>query len=841
MFKNTLIKIKKSFGRYFSILMIVMVGVGFFAGIQASAPSIRDVADRYYQSQNMMDFKIFSTAGFTDEDAEALAGLEGIEAVAPSYSLDVLDRDKAIRIHAIEGEVNTFPLLDGRLPQREDEAVGDSRVYRIGDKIELISDVSGQLKNSVFTVVGTTNSALYVSEDYGSTTVGDGKLSSYLFVDRSNFQLEVYTELYLTASKDDKGAAAYSASYEEVVSSLHDALIPIKQKREEERYEEMKDSLPADLPAEMVEAALADMPYPQWTIMDREAVVGHDELGSSIDVIDSVAAVFPVFFILIAMLMTSNSMARMIAEERGELGTLASLGFGNGSIVATYLFYVLSASGIGATAGFLAGCRLIPPLIYDNFQFVMPAVRVQYDWGKFLIILAVAFALMTLVTLTACFKALKHEPAALMRPAVQQKGQRIWLEAIRFVWSRFSFNWKITTRNLFRYKTRGLMTIVGVSGCTALLLVGFGLRDSMDGVVQKQYGEIFKYSNLMILKQETGGIGDELRQALDREGIDNPLLIKQAAFKTQTESQSLQTYVIVPEDAERFTDYYSLARRNGGDAIRLGADATVGTASANGSTDVGDGTTGANGSTDAGDGIIVTGKIAEMWNAGVGDEIEIKDGENNVYRLVIADIAENYAGHYLFMNSAQYERIFAEEVSFNAIVSNYNGEEKALAERLIDDGLVLNVSFTDDILNKALESNKSLNGVIVLLILVASLLAFIIIYNLTSISISERTREIATLKVLGFDDGETNGYIYREALVLTVVSVGVGLALGIFIHGYVVDVISDQSLMILFKKINWLSFVLSAALTIVFSLAMQLFTYYKLRTINMIESLKSVE
>ncbi|MHA7964889.1 ABC transporter permease [Paenibacillus sp. CAU 1782] len=820
LFKNTVIKIKKSFGRYFSILMIVMVGVGFFAGIQSSAPSIRDVADQYFNSQQIMDLKIYSTAGLSDNDVEALAGLENVQAVVPSYSLDVLDRDKAIRIHAIETEVNNISLIQGRLPEGDNEAVGDSRVYRVGDEVSIISDVEGKLKQTSFTVVGTSDSALYVSEDYGSSLIGDGKLASYLFVDGDNFLLDAYTEVYLVASKDSD-ATAYSSTYEGLIASIFDGIISIKGEREEARYEEMKAALPGDIPQEMADEFLVEMPYPSWTVMDREAVVGYNDLGSSIEVIDSVAAVFPFFFVLIAMLMTSNSMARMITEERGELGTLVSLGFSSGSVAATYLFYVLSASGIGATVGFLAGCRFIPPLVYDNFTFVLPSLETRYNWVMFFVILALALVVMTAVTLTACSKALKLRPAALMRPVVQEKGQRILLERIGYLWSRFSFNWKITVRNLFRYKKRGLMTIVGVAGCTALLLVGFGLRDSMNGVVEKQYGEIFRYSDMGILKQETKTIDAQLEQALEWEGIIDPLLIKQTAYKSQTPERSLEVYSIVPEDENLFPDYYSLKSAVDGNEITLGGKGTT------------------SGIKD--EGVIVTSKIAAIWNAGIGDTIEIKDRENNVFALQIADIAENYAGHYLFMSKEQHEEIFQKEVEFNAFVSRFAGDQTALAVRLLERGLVLNVSFTDDILGKALDNNKSLNGVIVLIIFVASLLAFIIIYNLTSITISERTREIATLKVLGLYDRETNGYIYREATILTLISIGAGLVLGIFIHSYIVDVISDQSAMILFKKIKWLSFVLAAVLTVIFSTIMQLITYYKLRAINMIESLKSVE
>ena len=1012
LYKNTLKKIKKSFGRYASLFIIVLIGVGFFAGIQATAPDMLAVAQDYYKDHNLMDFKIVSSMGLTDDDVIALKTLNNASAVIPSYSLDVPDQDKAIRLHAIEDTVNKVKLIDGRMPEKENECVADDKTYKIGDQIKIASDVSEKLKNNEFTVVGTVESVLYLADDYGSTTIGDGKLSSFIFIDKNNFILDAYTEIYITDS-GTKDTVAYSGDYDTAAAGLKNELVKIKPERENARYQEIftdatneisknetklkeesadnqkklddakaeldtnasklkdgkaelvksekdlqknaekqnkefdsaKDKITAgwkeinsalaqngikkeelgtkineldlaigsmklqldQLPADSSEYAqldlnirqysqmqdgllklrgsidtltsqeaqlnkgietfnseiskaerkiqdgkseiaenekklndgyeeyhknlekfnseiadaqakldaartdLSDIEKPQWYIFDRDAAVGYSELKSGINVVTSVAAVLPFFFIMIVMLMTSNSMARMIAEERNELGTLTSLGYQDNSIITTYLFYVISASGFGAVAGFFVGCGIIPPLIYSNFQYILPPLVILYDMTTFSLILAVTIILMTLVTVISCYEELKQRPAQLMRPVPPKKGQTILLEKIGPVWKHLSFTWKVTMRNMFRYKKRAFMTIIGVAGCTSLLLAGFGLRDSMNGVAEKQYGEIFRYDNMIILKDEVKNMGGALESLLTKEHIEEPLLIKQTAFKSEWKEKSLDLFLIVPENEAVFYKYYNLKSKDTGSGLSLSDS-----------------------------GVIVTRKLAEDLNAGKGGTVTVKDADNNEYRLTVSEVAENYTSDYIYMSNAMYNKVFGKSPAYNAVVSRHDTDEKVLAEHLIESDRVLNVVFTEDIMEKALDSSQRLNSIIILIVVVASLLAIIVLYNLTSINISERTREIATLKVLGFTDGETNGYIYREAFILTLISIGVGLVMGIFLHSFVVGIVGEFA-PLFFKVIRWPSFVLASLLTVIFTVIMQIVTYFKLRTIDMIESLKSVE
>lgn len=1014
LYKNTLVKIRKSLGRFLSLFIIVLVGVGFFAGIQATSPDITASISRYNRRHKLMDYRIVSTMGLTDDDVKALKSLNGVSTVTPSYSLDALDHGRPIRVQAIEAAVDTVDLISGRMPKTGAECVADGKSNKLGDKIVITGDVSGKLKNREFTVVGTVQSPLYLSYDYGNTTVGDGKLSSFIYVNRSNFTLGAYTEIYLHAAGAGD-AAAYSKEYDKLVSRLNQELVKLKPIRECGRYQEIYNKASdeinrnattlndqkakgekqlADAKAQLdanqiklndakeelaqseanlqknielqntsfqsaknqiasgrnqintalqqsgitqkelgakinelnsaisslkeqqavfssgsteyaqlaeqinqysasyqqlaklqtsintlnaqesqlnqgitafntqiadakqqiasgkfqlaenqkkladgyaeyssnltvfntqmadaeekiqnVKNNLADIEKPQWTIFDRDtAVAGYNDLKSGSEVVTSVARLFPVFFILIVLLMTSNTMARMIAEERGEIGTLTSLGFKNRNIISTYLLYVLSATVSGAVIGYFAGCTIIPKIIYACFPYILPPLVLQYNIITFLLILTAASAVMTAVTVIFCNQELRGIPAALMRPVPPKNGQTILLERMGLVWKHLSFTWKVTMRNLFRYKQRIAMTIIGIAGCTALLLTGFGVRDSISGVAQRQYGGIFRYDDLLVLKNEAQTINGDLEKLLKKEPIHNPVLIRQSAFTCESAGKSLDAYLIIPENEGKFAKFFSLK------STLTEAGAVLNDR-----------------------GVIISQKLSDTLKIGKGDKIRVKDADNNVYAFPVSDVTENHIQDYIYMSKSLYSKIFSKSVSYNIIVSDYFGSKKAFAEQMISSNLVVNANFKDDMLHQAEGTNKSLNSVVVLLVCIASILMVIVLYNLTSINISERKREIATLKVLGFSDVETNEYIYREALILTLISIGIGFALGIGVHRLVMNIINGNAPILFFIQIKKLSYLWTLLITMAVSVVMQIITYLKLQTIDMIESLKSVE
>lgn len=568
----------------------------------------------------------------------------------------------------------------------------------------------------------------------------------------------------------------------------------------------------AEAKIEYAKGKLSNIEMPKWTILNRNtAVAGYSDIKSAIDTITSVARIIPLFFILIAMLMASNTMARMIAEERGELGTLTSLGFKDGNIIFTYMLYVLSATIFGAVIGFFAGCMIIPKIIFKCFQYILPPLIMHYNIANFLFILIASIILMTSVTIFFSYKELNQRPASLMRPVPPKNGKNIILEKINFIWKHLSFTWKVTMRNIFRFKQRVLMTIVGIAGCTALLLTGFGIKDSINGIAQKQYNDIFKYNDLIVLKNETKNINKHLENLLTKNHIQDPVLIKQSVFTCESGSKTLDSYLIVPEDEKIFYKYFDLKSFITGTNTNLNEK-----------------------------GVIISQKLSETFKIRKGDKIKVKDSDNNSYTFVVSDIAENYIQNYIYMNKDLYYKIFGKPIYYNMIVSDYSGNRKTLAKDLISSNLIINVNFKDDILQQAIEQNKSLNSVIILIVCIAILLAVIVLYNLTSINISERKREIATLKVLGFTDMETNEYIYREAIILSLISIFIGLILGIGLHHFIMGAI-EKDTVVYFKNIKGFSFLWAFLITLASSLTMQIITYFKLQKIDMIESLKSVE
>lgn len=783
-YKNTFRKIRKSLGRYLSLFFIVMVGVGFFSGIRGSAPDIIQGVSDYTQKQNLMDFKIVSTTGLTDEDAAAIQKLFGIKAAEPSYSMDVLLSDgNAVTVNAMEDSINEVELKDGRMPDNGEECLADSRKYKVGDTVTIDSDVSGRLKHTGYTVVGTVRSPLYLAVDYGSTGIGDGNLYSYLYVEKEEFTMDMYTQIYVTASYD-KEISAYSDAYDTRIAELKD---------------EIKDIRPEQGTAE-------------WNIYDRDAVIGYTSIGDATEMIIKVADIMPVFFILIVLLMTSNTMARMIMEERSELGILASLGFGDRTILTSYLGYVLSATLFGAVVGFFLGNAVIPEIIYGTFQkFIMPPLVLQFDLIQLAVILLVTGVIMSLVTFFFCHMELKQKPSALMRPVPPKNGQKIMLERIVILWKKLSFTWKVTMRNMFRYKQRVFMTIVGVAGCTALLVTGFGLKDSMNGVAQKQYGEIFQYDAMLVLGAEVSSLDQNVTELLEQEEVTDLLLVKQSSLDAVEGSRSVSAHMIVPDDTALFSKYYNLTSRISGKKITLDSKS-----------------------------VVITEKLADVFGVGKGDSITVENADNDTYTLTVSDVAENYVSNYIYLGKDVYASVFGEDASYNMIVAGCGQDQSATAKNLLESGKIVNITFTDDILQTVLDGNQSLDNVVVLIVVVAGLLVVIVLYNLTSINISERTREIATLKVLGFTDREANQYIYREAFLLTLLSIGIGFGLGMELHRLVIHIIEGDAT-VYFKTIQPLSFLWSFLIIFAVSVLMQILTFFKMKTIDMIESLKSVE
>jgi len=441
----------------------------------------------------------------------------------------------------------------------------------------------------------------------------------------------------------------------------------------------------------------------------------------------------------------------------------------------------------------------------------MPNMPYIFDFTMLLLILLVAVIVMSIVTIYACQKELKEMPAYLLRPVAPKKGKSILLEKIKFIWNKLSFSWKVTFRNISRYKKRVIITLLGTAGCTFLILIGFAIKDSVNEIGSKQYNELFKYENLIVLKDEVKKDDIELKEEL-KDLITDELLLKQESFKvTNKEKRMLDVYLMVPEENnEYFKEYFILRNNKTFKEINLSDD-----------------------------GVIITPRISNLYKIEKGDYITLEDLNKNQVEVKVVDITENYVSNYVYMTEKLYKKLFNEEVTYNLIVSK-NKNVDNLAESILNIEKIINISFSEDLLKQANNGINGLNEIVVLLVVISSLLAFTVLYNLTSINISERTREIATLKVLGFTDNEANKYIYIETFVTVIVGIILGMIITPPLHNYVITLLEADN-MVFLREIKPNSYLYAGLLTLSFALIMQLVTYLKLKKVNMIESLKSVE
>lgn len=800
--KNCLRKIKKSFGRYLSLMIIIFIGVLFYAGIIESVPNIKDVQNNYYANTNLMDIKVLSDLGFNSDDVDAIKKVEGVDLAEGSYSKDVLISDDVVRLHAILDDINGIYLVDGRFPQKDNECLADANFYKVGDKITIDDHYIDNIKNSDYEVVGTIYSPIYTSDDYGSSNIGNGKLHSYVYVLKENFKYDYYTEIFLTIAKDENDFS-YSDSYNDKVSMVTTNIEKVKEERIDARINEIVDKGYGLISPEMFYDS-------NWYVLNRNDVVSsYTILESQYDQVITIANIIPIFFILIVALMTSNTMNRMIIEERGEMGTLLSLGYSNGKIIGTYLIYVLSATLFGTVVGYFVGTLILPKLVYNCFPINFPDITYKFRLPLFLLCVGVSCLVMIIVTIYASLRELRQKPAYLLRPNAPRNGKKLFLERFSFIWNKLSFSFKITFRNISRYKKRGIMTLLGTAGCTFLIMIGFALRDSINTVGDKQYSELFKYDNLLILNDRVGDITDDLKLTFDGL-IEDVLLLNQESFTARDSNDSLDIYVVTPE-GELFERYYLLRDVNTKELLQLDDE-----------------------------GVIITPKLQERFAVNIGDYLTVESYDKKKYKLKINGITENYVSNYVYMSKELYEKVFNKDISYNAVVSKNVASKKKIATQLLESGKILNINFSSDLIETANNMVKGLNEIVVLLVVISSLLSFTVLYNLTSINISERTREIATLKVLGFKDLESNAYIYRETLIIAIAGIIVGLLITAPIHDRLMSLLEVDE-MVFLRQINLQSYFFASILTFFFAIIMQWVTYFKLKKINMIESLKSVE
>lgn len=632
----------------------------------------------------------------------------------------------------------------------------------------------------------------------------------------------------------DSGQAQINSGWAELKSKeaeLNDGEAEIAENEEKledarKEYEEGKaeaEAEIADAEKEIADAEeeIADIEKPKWYVYDRSTLIEYSGFGENAERLGSIGRVFPVLFFLVAALISLTSMTRMVEEQRTSIGTMKALGYGKTAIAGKYMGYAFLATVGGSIIGVLLGEKVLPYIIVYAYGILyrhLPAILVPYEWGYAAMASGAAVFCTMFATLMACYKELSAQPAVLMRPPTPKNGRRVFLERIGIVWRHLNFTWKSTIRNLMRYKKRFFMTIFGIGGCMALMLVGFGLKDSCYEIAELQYAEIQFYDGSVYLEEDiTGQQREEISEALDKEDQVERFIdayMQSITLVNGKKERAVYTCVFGSvEETPQFVDFHD---RKSKEQYMLSDE-----------------------------GAIVSEKTAKLLEAEVGDTVEIKDEENGNKQVRIERICENYLGHYIYLTPAYYEKVYGEKPEYNSIFfsveeSCTSRQMEEMGQNILKQDGALSVSYTHDIEKQLDDMLRSLNLVIIVLIISAGMLAFVVLYNLNTVNIAERKRELATLKVLGFYNGEVAQYVYRENILLTFLGAGVGVVLGKFLHLFIIETVEVDSAMF-GRNINPPSFVYSLLLTVVFSLLINGVMYFKLKKIDMVESLKSIE
>ena len=1064
LFKYSIKEIFVNRKRFISIMLMALLGVGFFAGLVASGPDMRDSLDKFLDDTNTYDINIVSTLGLTNEDVDEIKKIKNTENVHGIYSKDISFKtdDKEFIFKAIEysEKINTPILLDGKLPENNNECVVEQDFlidsgFKIGDNIEI--DEDDELKANSFKIVGSVKSPIYVSMERGTTSLGDGTIDYYLYLNKDVFDMDYYPNIYLNVNSA-KIEKITTNKYNELVENVYKDIENIKEERETQRYNNIKEEASEKLQEsideyekgkkegeaelkkakdkiedsekeiknaeneletgktkakkeisnakaeisssenklkksekeyeeglekyskgvkeynsnksklessldvlndnlkklkdlkEEIEKQIAliedeikngnlenedklvllknqlsdlnsnikeiesnknkinnelssaekelnktkkaldsakkeiDNGYKElekgkkelssresslnnqfakaekeiedgkkeivdaketlekeekkfneeikdaekeiedakediegikegkWYIFDREDDTGFSSFIDSINSMNNIATLFPIIFYLVAILISSTSMSRMVEEERGDIGTLKALGYSNLRIINKYIAYSLLSTVLGGIIGMFIGFILIPTVVWENYSIIyyLPEFYPKLRFSYGILGTVIAVICITGSTVHSAYKELKDEPSSLMRPKSPKMGKKVILEKIPFIWKRLNFSSKTTVRNVFRYKKRALMTIIGISGCTALILAGFGLRDSIKDIAEYQYGRVFEYDLVVSLNKEDEELVNLVKNS---DIVESVSLTDSLSGSISAEGIKRDTSIIVVENTEDFKNVANLRDIDSGNIIDL-----------------------------SNEGVLISDKLASLLEIEKGENITLTDSDNNEFEYKVLGIVENYIGHYVYINKDLYESK-ENDFNINTLFIKYkegNNDNEAFEEMLLDDNSVTSITVVENSLEHVRDLLKSLDLVVMILIVSSALLAFVVLYNLANVNISERVREIATLKVLGFYDKEVDNYINRESIILTCIGIAIGLIAGVFLTGFVISTCETENMRFA-RNILLHSYIYSILITSVFSIIVNFATHFVLKKINMVESLKSIE
>jgi len=780
------------------------------AGLEAQAPAVEQAraAVAAYDEGCQRLVAQAAAAGLSGDDAQAVAD-------AARAALDRLKEDQAAGADGLEGQVAALEdlleaaqALVSQAPQVE-AARGAVRTFeegcaRLDEEARRLDEAEAELADN--------RAAL----DSGAARLQEGRDAldaSRAQLDEARAKVEsgqasladAEARLADGRAEYEEGLATYERGREEALAGIADA---------EARLDDAQREVDAIGPGDVY-------------LLDREQNYGAASYLADSERIDAIATAFPFFFFLVAALVSLTTMTRMVDDDRGLMGTLKALGYGRAAICSKYVAYAGSASLLGALVGVLSMSQLLPCVIFTAYGIIygVPArpMPLPVEAAPAVAATVIGVAVTVGAALAACLSSLRESPAGLMQPKAPKAGRRILLERVGPVWRRLSFSWKVTFRNIFRYRRRFLMTVVGVAGCCALLLTGFGVRDAVNDIIDKQFGEIVHYNATVGLSVDaTGRQRADVLDALGSMGRGDPVAAfeENVVARPEDGSKDLAVVLVVPEDAGSLGRAVTLRERRGGAPVDLGSDS-----------------------------VVLTEKLATTLGVGPGDEVRLwaQDATGNATgqerRLVVTAVCENYLGSYVYIGADAYVRAFGEPGEANtafAFLPTDAVERAVDADRLQAMDGVETLMLDDETIETYREMLSSVDLVMVVLIAAAALLAFVVLYNLANINIAERSREIASLKVLGFLPKEVCSYVFREIAIIVVVGALVGLVLGTWFEGYVV-VTAEVDAAMFGREIHAVSYLCSFGLTVLFCVLVLAAMVPRLASIDMVESLKSAE
>lgn len=831
LFKNLLVEIRRTGTRFLSIFAICALGAAFFSGLRATGPDMQESCDALFKEYNLSDITVMSSVGLTQENIEDLREIPGVEAVAPGIYVDAMltyeEEEYNVRLYSMpikeqasktgsllsmlssyeidpdpEYETNTLMIVEGRLPLDETEVVLDSLLMesssiKVGDYISFYNNAGSiQLR-----VVGFVFSPKYVGIfERGKSTIGNGSSDAFAYASGNALgRLSSKTPLlnllgttYIQADIVIENSSTYSAfskEYQDLVNTVIDCI-----------------------------KAYGAEQNGTWYVEDRTANPGYSDYKSNTERIAAVADVFPLLFFVVAALVSLTTMTRMVEEQRIEMGTLKALGYGRGAIMGKYFYYAMFACVTGSLLGCVIGFWLFPTVILSAYgtMYRIPNIATPFRSDIALGCTLASMACISLATVAASVAALREVPATLMRPKAPKPGKRVLLEYVGFIWKRLKFNSKVTLRNLFRYKKRFFMCLIGIAGSCSLLVTGLGINDSIFGITERQFSHVWNM-DLWAYAYDSMDGEEILDLATNNEAAQYyesyAYCMNSACDAEVKDTRISSVYIMGVESAELLEGKINF--------LSNGVPCTL---------------------TD--EGAIITYKLAEVLGLSPGDSLTIlHDGTS--YTVYITAVVENYVRHYVYMTKTYYQQVFGEEMEYNSFLINLrDGVDDAQVETIIRTLLQDSRMYTVVTLESFMEDMNNvlgvLNYIVLVLVVGSALLTLVVMMNLTNINIEERKRELATLRVLGFLDREMYDYMFRENNLLALIGAAAGLVLGKFVHSFVIKT-CEVDLVMFVRTADPMSFVYAFALTIVFSLFVNLLMRRKVRSVNMVESLKSAE